>query len=158
MRRIFLENLLANYLKNGILEKWLIFFRSDSDLGWHLWMLNFRGNNNNSNISKKIKKKPQMHSNNRSCLIATNAKRHQLKNREYKYQSISLSIYLCIYTYIYIYIWALNQLALTCSTLTIETREQGVKHVGRRSGIFIISFEHILHLVLVFLLLTYSET
>ena len=103
MRRIFLENLLANYLKNGILEKWLIFFRSDSDLGWHLWMLNFRGNNNNSNISKKIKKKPQMHSNNRSCLIATNAKRHQLKNREYKYQSISLSIYLCIYTYIYIY-------------------------------------------------------
>ena len=42
------------------------------------------------------------------------------------------------------------------STLTVETREQGVKYVGRRSGVFIISFEDILHLVLVFLLLTYS--
>ena len=44
--------------------------------------------------------------------------------------------------------------------LTIETVEQGVKYVQskipswRRSGVFTINFEHISHLVLVFLLLT----
>ena len=36
----------------------------------------------------------------------------------------------------------------TCSKLTIKIRQR------RRSGIFIVNFEHILHLVLVFLLLT----
>ena len=46
---------------------------------------------------------------------------------------------------------ALTQPAFTCSKLTIETLEQGVK---RRSGVFIVNFEHISHLVLVFLLLT----
>ena len=48
-----------------------------------------------------------------------------------------------------------SQLAFTCSKLTIETVEQGVKyaHSLRRSGDFIVNFEHILHLVLVFLLL-----
>ena len=40
---------------------------------------------------------------------------------------------------------ALSQPAFTCSKLTIETLEQGVKYVN---------FEHISHLVLVFLLLT----
>ena len=47
-----------------------------------------------------------------------------------------------------------TQPAITCSKLTIETVEQGVKYVQsqwRRSGVFIIDFEHILHLVLVFL-------
>ena len=39
--------------------------------------------------------------------------------------------------------------AFTCSKLTIETVEQ-----WRRSGIFIVNFEHVSHLVLVFLLLT----
>ena len=41
--------------------------------------------------------------------------------------------------------------AITCSKLTIETLE------WRRSGIFIVNFEHIPHLVLVFLLLTLSK-
>ena len=59
---------------------------------------------------------------------------------------------------------ALTQSAFTWSKLTIETLEQGVKYVKttmtperqdwRRSGVFIVNFEHILHLVLVFLLLT----
>ena len=39
--------------------------------------------------------------------------------------------------------------------LTIETLEQGVKR--GRSGIFIVNFEHISHLVLLFLLLTLSR-
>ena len=42
----------------------------------------------------------------------------------------------------------LTQLAFTCLKLAIETLEQGVK---RRSGIFIVNFEHISHLVLAFL-------
>ena len=60
-----------------------------------------------------------------------------------------------------------SQPAITCLKLTIETLQQGVKYVQcyqqryqndgrRRSGIFIVNFEHILHLVLVFLLLTLS--
>ena len=44
-----------------------------------------------------------------------------------------------------------TQPAFTCSKLTIETLEQGVKY---KSGVFIVNFEHISHLVLVFLLLT----
>ena len=51
-----------------------------------------------------------------------------------------------------------NKDTRTCSNLTIETLEEGVKHVQlchwRRSSIFIVNFEHISHLVLVFLLLT----
>ena len=58
---------------------------------------------------------------------------------------------------------------ITCSKLTIETQEHGVKYVQsltiktpkqrhfRRSGVIIVNFEHILHLVLVFLLLTLSR-
>ena len=38
------------------------------------------------------------------------------------------------------------QLPFTCSKLKIETLEQ------RRSGVFIVNFEHIPHLILVFLL------
>ena len=41
--------------------------------------------------------------------------------------------------------------------LTMETLEQGVKYVQcqwRCFGVFIVNFEHILHLVLAFLLLT----
>ena len=52
------------------------------------------------------------------------------------------------------------QPALAYSKLTTETQEQGVKYVQsqwRRSGIFIVNFEHISHLVLVFLLLTLSR-
>ena len=39
-----------------------------------------------------------------------------------------------------------------CSKLTIKTPEQR----RRRSGVFILNFEHISHLVLVFLLLTFG--
>ena len=47
-----------------------------------------------------------------------------------------------------------SQPAVTCSKLTIETLEQGVKYSQcRRSGTFIVNFEHISHLELVFLLL-----
>ena len=60
------------------------------------------------------------------------------------------------------------QPAITCSKLTIETLEQGVKCSNlaikiperrhwHRSGIFNVNFEHISHLVLVFLLLTLSR-
>ena len=49
----------------------------------------------------------------------------------------------------------------TCSKLTIVTLEQGVKTPKRRQwrrfGVFIVNFEHILHLVLVFLMLTLSR-
>ena len=44
-----------------------------------------------------------------------------------------------------------TQPTFTCSNLTRETLEQGVKYV------FIVNFEHILHLVLVFLLLTLNK-
>ena len=47
-----------------------------------------------------------------------------------------------------------NQPAFTCSKLTVEALEQGVKYVQCRSGIFIVNFEHISPLVLVFVLLT----
>ena len=53
-----------------------------------------------------------------------------------------------------------TQAAIICSKLTTETLEQGVKYVQmfrRRSGVFIVNFEHISHLVLVFLLLTLSR-
>ena len=43
-----------------------------------------------------------------------------------------------------------TQPAIACSKLTIET-------LKRRSGVFIVNFEHISHLVLVFLLLTLSK-
>ena len=61
-----------------------------------------------------------------------------------------------------------SQPAVACSKLTIETLEQGVKYVQkwtiktpkrrhwRRSDVFIINFEHVLQLDLVFLLLTLS--
>ena len=53
---------------------------------------------------------------------------------------------------------SISQPASTCSRLTIETVEQGVKYVQslqwRGSGVFIVNFEHISHLALVFLLLT----
>ena len=41
-----------------------------------------------------------------------------------------------------------------CSKLTIKTPEQ---RQWRRSGVFIVNFEHILHLALVFLLLTLNK-
>ena len=52
----------------------------------------------------------------------------------------------------------MTQLAITCSKLTTETLE-GVKYVRheRLSGVFIANFEHISHLVLVFLLLALSR-
>ena len=51
----------------------------------------------------------------------------------------------------------LSKSAFTCSKLTIQTLEQGVKHVkvnNKDAGVFIVNFEHIPHLVIVFLLLT----
>ena len=62
-----------------------------------------------------------------------------------------------------LYIKADSKLTLpsqkTCSKLTIETQQQGVKyvHVKRRSGVFIVNFEHISHLVLMFLFVTMSS-
>ena len=53
-----------------------------------------------------------------------------------------------------------TQPAITCSKLIIETAEQGVKYVQRqwrRSGVFIVNFEHISQLLLVFLLLPLSR-
>ena len=44
-----------------------------------------------------------------------------------------------------------TQLAITCSKLTVKTVE---RDQWRRSGVFNVNFEHISHLVLVFLLLT----
>ena len=41
-----------------------------------------------------------------------------------------------------------------CSKLTIKTPE---RRQWRRSGVFIVNFEHILHFVLVFVLLTLSR-
>ena len=48
----------------------------------------------------------------------------------------------------------LSQPAITCSKVTIKTPER--RH-RRHSGVFIVNFEHISHLVLVFLLLTLSR-
>ena len=60
----------------------------------------------------------------------------------------------------------INQSAITCSKLTIETQEQGVKlfevnnkdtrttHFHGKFFFFIVNFKHISHLVLVFLVLT----
>ena len=62
-----------------------------------------------------------------------------------------------------------SQPPITCSKSTIETVEQNVKICSkltiktpdrrqwRRSGVLIVDFEHISHLVLVFLLLTLSR-
>ena len=53
-----------------------------------------------------------------------------------------------------------TQPAIACSKLIIEALEQGVKYVQsqwRRSDAFLVNFEHISHLVLVFLLLTLSR-
>ena len=51
-----------------------------------------------------------------------------------------------------------SQPAFTCSKITIETLEQGVKYVQwRSSGVFIVNFEHISRLIQVFLLLTLSN-
>ena len=50
--------------------------------------------------------------------------------------------------------------AFTCSKLATETLEQIMKYdqsSWRRSGVFIVNFEHISHLVLVFPLLTLSR-
>ena len=47
-----------------------------------------------------------------------------------------------------------SQPAITCSKLTIKTPER--RHF-RRSGVFIVNFEHISHSVLVFLLLNMSR-
>ena len=55
------------------------------------------------------------------------------------------------------YLESSPQPTFTCAKLTIETPEQGVEYVycnSRRSGGFIVNFEHISHLFLVFLFLT----
>ena len=48
----------------------------------------------------------------------------------------------------------ITQSAFSCSKLTIETLGQGVKYV---QSFFIVNFEHISYLVLVFLLLTLNR-
>ena len=62
-----------------------------------------------------------------------------------------------------------SQPAIICAKLTIETLEQGVKYLKkltmktpersqcRGSVVFIVNFEHISHLALVFLLLTLNR-
>ena len=60
------------------------------------------------------------------------------------------------------------QVTFTCSKSTVKPVENGVKYVsklttqtperrGRRSGVFIVKFEHISHLFLVILLLTFNK-
>ena len=63
----------------------------------------------------------------------------------------------------------ITQLTFTCSKWTIENLEKGVKYVQsqqiktpewcnwRRSGVFIVNFEHVSRLFLVFLLLTLNK-
>ena len=52
----------------------------------------------------------------------------------------------------------MTQSAITCSKLTIETLERGMKYVQScLSGVFIVNFKYISHLILVFLLLTLSR-
>ena len=46
------------------------------------------------------------------------------------------------------------QLTFTCSKSITETLEKGER---RRSGVFIVNFEHVSHLFLVFLLLTLNK-
>ena len=61
---------------------------------------------------------------------------------------------------LYCCLCSLSHPAFTYSKLTIETLEQGVnmfKVNNKDSGIFIVNFEHISHLVQVFLLLTLSR-
>ena len=70
-----------------------------------------------------------------------------------------LSKYYCfafLRTFVQLFLCFLSQPAYTYSKLTIETPEQGVKYVQswRRSSIFVVNFERISHLVLVFLFLT----
>ena len=48
----------------------------------------------------------------------------------------------------------INQPAITCLKLTIETLEQGVKYA---QSVFTVNFEHISHFVLVLLLLILSR-
>ena len=59
-----------------------------------------------------------------------------------------------------------TQPATTCSKFTIETSceicpkltiKTPERHQWRRSGVFLVNFEHISHLILVFLLLTLSR-
>ena len=50
--------------------------------------------------------------------------------------------------------WDYAQPTIKCSKLLTEILEQGVK---RRSGIFIVNFEHVSHLVVVFLLSSLSR-
>ena len=56
-----------------------------------------------------------------------------------------------------------SQPAITCLKLPIKTLKQGVKYIQiysrhwRRSVVFIVNFEYISYLVLVFLLLTLSR-
>ena len=51
-----------------------------------------------------------------------------------------------------------TELAFTCVKTTIEAQEKGVKYVQRMaSGVFIINFEYISHLFLVFLLLALNK-
>ena len=66
---------------------------------------------------------------------------------------------------------ALTKLTFTCSKSTIETLQKGLKYaqirqlkhqndvieVGRRSCVFIVKFEHVSHLFLLFLLLTLNK-
>ena len=50
-----------------------------------------------------------------------------------------------------------TQQTFTCSKSKIETPEKGVKYYQRRSGVFIVNFEDISHLFLVFLLLNLNK-
>ena len=58
-------------------------------------------------------------------------------------------------TLLWLHTHAYTQPAITCSKLTIETPER--PQAWDRSGVFIVNFEHISHLVLLFLLLTLSR-
>ena len=61
-----------------------------------------------------------------------------------------------------IFVYWITQQGNTCPKSTIKTLEKGVKYVKewrlwRRYGVFIVNFEYISHLFLVFLLLTLNK-
>ena len=75
------------------------------------------------------------------------------KNRRKIFFFGCLFIFLLFTSYNFVYLRG-TQSALTCSKLIIDTMEHGVKY---GCSVFIVNFEHISHLVLVFLLLNLSR-
>ena len=93
-------------------------------------------------------------------LLAVELIRRRIYEQGLNFWYIIFSLPVCISKILWL-LHTRTQLAVTCSKLTIEMLEQGVNYVQicqwRRSGVFIVNFEHISHLVLLFLLLTLNK-